>query len=61
MIYVKDLSTNKVHEWSLKDVLHEINRDHSDGWTNYTASDWKEGWNEWVEGCGFYTLEKHHE
>lgn len=36
--------------WTLDQVLAEINRDHSDEWTDYDESDWLEGWNEWVEG-----------
>ena len=45
----------EIQEWSLCEILEEINRDRSDGWTNYDASDWREGWNEWVEGES-YTL-----
>ena len=55
MIYVKDLNTNKILKWSLEDVLLEINRDRSEQWTNYTAHDWKEGWDNWIEGDGYYT------
>jgi hypothetical protein len=53
---VKCLSTNQTHTWSLKEVLYEINRDRSYEWTDYTTNDFKEGWNTWVEGCGFYTM-----
>jgi hypothetical protein len=35
--------------WSMQQVLHEINRDHSAEWTNYDATDWREGWSEWVD------------
>lgn len=56
MIKVKDLSTNKTLEWTLEQVLFEINRDHSDRWISYTADDWQEGWSEWVEGEGYYSL-----
>lgn len=34
--------------WTMKRVLHEINRDHSEGFTPYDETDWQEGWKEWV-------------
>lgn len=45
----------KVEEWSLSEVLEEINRDRSDKWTNYDESDWVEGWLEWIDG-EFYQI-----
>ena len=45
----------RIEEWTLQDVLEEINKDRSDEWTDYDETDWKEGWNEWVEG-EFYAL-----
>lgn len=58
-IKVKVLPTDgeveRIEEWTLEDILEEINRDRSNGWTNYDETDWKEGWNEWVEG-EFYSL-----
>ena len=50
---VKDLNTNKVFNWTLKDILNEINRDHSEGWEAYDETDWREGWDEWAEGDCF--------
>ena len=41
--------------WTLEQILNEINRDRSNDWTNYNENDWREGWNEWVEG-EFMTL-----
>jgi hypothetical protein len=38
----------KVLEWTMPQILEEINKDHSDQWTNYDASDWQEGLNEWT-------------
>lgn len=45
----------EIQEWTLEEILDEINRDRSGEWTNYDESDWREGWNEWVEGQ-FYSL-----
>jgi len=45
----------RIEEWTLDEVLEEINRDRSAHWTDYDETDWKEGWNEWVEG-EFYSL-----
>lgn len=45
----------RVEEWTLEEVLYEINRDRSAAWTNYNETDWEEGWKEWVEG-EFYSL-----
>lgn len=46
----------RIEEWTLEEVLNEINRDRSEEWTDYHETDWKEGWNEWVEG-EFYSLD----
>jgi hypothetical protein len=58
---VKDLRTNELYKWSLEEVLYVINLGHSDQWTLYTADDWKEGWANWVEGCGWYSMEMNHD
>jgi hypothetical protein len=50
---VKDLSTNRVSYWTLKDILNEINRDCSAEWEAYDETDWREGWEEWSEGDCF--------
>lgn len=50
---VKDLNTNKVFDWTLADILKEINRDNSEGWEAYNKADWREGWYEWAEGDCF--------
>ena len=42
-------------QWTLEEVLAEINRDRSSEWVPYDETDWLEGWNEFVEG-EFYTL-----
>lgn len=34
--------------WSLREILDEINRDHSGEWTDYDETDWKEGLREWT-------------
>ena len=47
--------TNEVREWTLTEVLEEINRDRSDTWTPYDHNDWMDGWMHWIEG-GYYTL-----
>lgn len=53
---VKDIETGKIHAWTLKSILYEINRDRSDEYTSYNHTDWKEGWyGMGVEG-DIYTL-----
>jgi len=52
---VKDLETNKLMDWTLADILSEINRDRSSEWQDYDKKDWLEGWHEWIEG-DYYTL-----
>ena len=47
---VKDIETGEVFTWSLAKILHEINRDRSEDWTDYDVSDWREGWEHWVKG-----------
>lgn len=53
---IKDNETNKIFYWTLTEVLEEINRDHSDGWSNYDETDWKEGWKVWVEEEGYLSM-----
>ena len=38
----------KILEWTMPQILEEINKDHSDQWTNYDENDWKEGLVEWT-------------
>ena len=52
---VKDLTTGEIFEWTLEEVLKEINRDHSAEWIDYDESDWEEGWENWCEG-DVYTM-----
>ena len=40
-------------EWTVAEILEEINRDHSGDWTDYDESDWREGLRECVY---YYTL-----
>ena len=50
---VRNLHSRELENWSLKEVLHEINRDRSDEWTSYNETDWKEGWACHAEGDTF--------
>lgn len=54
---IKDVVTGEIKTWTIDQILHEINRDHSSEWQDYNEDDWLEGWEEWVEG-EFYTLIK---
>jgi len=56
MIIIKDLTTGYLKEWSVEAVLEEINRDHSEAWIDYDHTDWREGWDSWIEGDGYYTI-----
>ena len=47
---VKDVESGKIHLWSVDQIVEEINRDRSGTWKPYNRTDWKEGWNHWVEG-----------
>ena len=59
MIKVRDLETGLVLVWDIAQVLHEINRDRSDSWSDYDETDWFEGWSNWVEGHTHEILEIH--
>jgi hypothetical protein len=52
---VQDIETGQINEWTLAQVLEEINRDRSEEWESYDEKDWREGWDFWVEG-DYYTL-----
>ena len=47
---IKDLLSGATFEWTVRDILNEINRDRSVEWTDYDVTDWREGWDQWVEG-----------
>lgn len=48
---VKDLETGRLYAWSIKQILHEINRDRTPDFQKYNIKDWKEGWVEMgIEG-----------
>jgi len=51
---IREIETGKIFKWSVREILEEINRDHSDEFTPYDKSDWREGWAEWCEG-DYYT------
>lgn len=38
-----DRNNGAVSEWTLTEILAEINRDRSNEWTEYNCSDWREG------------------
>lgn len=48
-IEVLNVQTGKKENWTMRQVLAEINRDHSDEFIPYAESDWREGWVEWVD------------
>ena len=58
-IKVKVLATGEIEDWTMSQILDEINRDHSEEWSAYTAEDWQEGWMEWVDG-DYYELAYDH-
>lgn len=43
MVRVLNLETKAVENWSIEEVLKEINRDRSEIWQDYDSSDWREG------------------
>ena len=58
---VLDKSTGEVQRRHLFWILKEINfyklfRDHSEDYTFYDETDWEEGWKEWVEPEGRYSI-----
>ena len=41
-------SYGKIYHWTMKQILHEINCDRSNDWTDYNETDWQEGLDEWT-------------
>lgn len=58
-ILVRDIESNKILEWTIGDILDEINRDRSSDWEDFTIEDWLDGWNDWVDG-EFYSIYDEH-
>lgn len=54
-IYIKEIDSGIVREWTLQEVINYINADRSDKWIDYDESDWEDGWISWCEG-EIYTL-----
>ena len=55
---IKDMETGKIFQWTLDDILTEINRDRSKDWLDYNLEDWEEGWFAWVDGVCLELLEE---
>lgn len=47
---------NSPELWDMAQLLYEINREHSEGFTPYVPEDWREGWDQWVESNGYFKL-----
>jgi hypothetical protein len=43
-------------EWSIEKILLYINADRSEEWDDYDMLDWIEGWKEWIEGDGIWSI-----
>ena len=43
-----DHNVGKIFEWTMTQILDDINRDRSSGWTDYDETDWEEGLDEWT-------------
>lgn len=46
---VRDTETGSEYWWTVKQILHEVNRDRSDEWTDYNETDFMEGLEEMTE------------
>ena len=55
---IQDIETGEILNWTIDEILNEINRDRSQHWADYNESDWKEGWLEWCEGDVYELLEE---
>jgi len=40
---IHDVEDGSIYLMTLPMILEEINRDRSEGWTNYDETDWREG------------------
>jgi hypothetical protein len=46
---------NSEEEWTMDEVLSEINRG-CNSRERYNRENWMEGWDDWVEGRGYYSM-----
>lgn len=42
-MWLENRETGELHNWSVKTILKEINRDRRSEWRKYNKNDWKEG------------------
>jgi len=54
---IKEGYDKEEFEWSVDEILEEINRDRSSEWIDYDETDFAEGWREWCEGT-YYTIKE---
>ena len=52
---IRYLPTNELQTWTLGQILHRINEDNYSSEYDYDITDWREGFNETLEGK-FYSL-----
>jgi hypothetical protein len=55
IIYVRNLDTGEIEDWTIGQLLHRINEDNATDGFNYNENDWEEGFKETLEG-EFYSL-----
>jgi uncharacterized protein with von Willebrand factor type A (vWA) domain len=55
---IQDIETGEILNWTIDEILNEINRERSHDWSDYNQSDWKQGWLEWVDGDVYQLLEE---
>ena len=59
LVYTFDYDTGLVEStayWTVAEIIAEINRDRGINWQDYDESDWQEGWLEFVETAGYYSI-----
>lgn len=44
----KDINTGQIFDFSIDQILEEINRNRSEEWMNYDKTDWQDGL-EWTD------------
>ncbi|MEQ1762124.1 MAG: hypothetical protein ABL984_03155 [Pyrinomonadaceae bacterium] len=53
---VRNMDTKQPLIWALEQLIDEINRDRSSDWSDFTPFNWRQGWDEFVEGKGYQLI-----
>src|SRR5690349_18982177 len=53
---VRAMDTKQPLTWAVEQLIDEINRERTGDWSDFTPFNWRQGWDEFVEGQGYQLI-----